>query len=728
MIKTEKIYNFIKSRPGCNFLAIAKGCMVPFNKNKELTFVLKKMINNNMIVMTRELTYFAIKHIGTVEGVLKYAQEGKFGFIDIENTENEEKISCFVAASNFNKALSGDLVRAQIYQNLDHNEQKTFGIVSEIIERSSKKIAGVIELFDGNMVFKPLKREHKNLSFSIKEFLVDARIDDLVMAKVVSYHDDKVEINIIEKVSNTADPLCYVKSLLSERDLPKSFNTEVENEANKIPDKIDEKGMKKREDFRNELVVTIDGDTTKDYDDAISVKKIDNKYYELAVHIADVSYYVQENSAIDKEALKRGTSTYLANQVIPMLPEKLSNGICSLNPNEDRFTMSAIITIDNNGKTINSRLTQGIINSKYRLTYGRVNDFIENKKRFNDNNLNKMLGLAYELTQKIRKVKNDEGYIDLEIEEPKVILDENGKVLDIVVQKNGVSEAMIEDFMVRANEEVAKILTEHKIPLLYRIHDVPSDEKIQNFKQVMSALNIKVDLDTTNITPKSFQEAIEKIKKQRFDSFLQVMFLRTMSKAIYSPQNIGHFGLASKFYCHFTSPIRRYPDLIVHRAIRDVLLNNDRTKIEHMNKILPAIADANSVAEQNALQVERDTNDLLYAEYFRDKIGQTFTCQIVSIVKFGMFVEFKNKTNALIHVSTMCDDDYSPNTEMTELVGRVTKNRYKLGDKVAIVVIKTDPINGKVDACLVSNYAQYYKDLKKNISTVKKSFKNYDKK
>ncbi|WP_029608688.1 ribonuclease R [Mycoplasma simbae] len=718
MITFEKIYNYVKAKPKCNFVSIAKGMQIPYNKNKELTFALKKMVDNNKLMFLRDKTYIIIEELFEIEGVLKYAKDGKFGFIDLENTdENGDKISYFVPSANFNNALSGDYVKAMVYRYNDLKEVKTFASVVKIEKRNDSKISGILELDKDNIVFKPIKKDFANIQFIIDSFKVDARLDDLVMAEITEWKNKQLHIDIVEKVSSTSDPLCYVKALLSERELPKGFSKDVQQEADLIPDKVDPKFFKKRVDFRNELVVTIDGESTKDFDDAISVKKIDNQFYELAVHIADVSYYVQENSEIDKEALKRGTSTYLANQVIPMLPEKLSNGICSLNPNEDRFTMSIIMKIDQYGKTVEAKLVEGIINSKYRLTYTRVNEFIDNKKRFDDKELNKMLNAAYELTQKIRKVKNAEGYIDLEIEEPKVVLDENNNVADVVVDKSGVSERMIEDFMVRANEEVAKILTKNKIPLLYRVHDVPSEEKILNFKQVMNTLNIKVELDSLNLSPQSFQQTIEKVKKQRFDSFLQVMFLRTMSKAVYSPDNIGHFGLASKFYCHFTSPIRRYPDLIVHRAIRDVLINNDRTKIEHMNKILPLIAKQNSDSEQSALQVERDTNDLLYAEYFKNKIGQSFNCQIVSILKFGMFVEFENKTNALVHVSTLSDDEYEPNAESTVLIGKNSKNKYRLGDKVAVVILNADSINGKVDACLVKNYEDYYKNIKKNIAT-----------
>ncbi|AIA29342.1 ribonuclease R [Mycoplasmopsis californica] len=723
MISIEKIYNYIKAKKRCNYLSIAKGLQVPYNKSKQLTIALKEMVEKHKIILFRDNTYSILVPKGTIEGVIKYSKDARFGFIDLDEENDGEKVSYFVPGSSFNNAYTGDFVKAEVYEYFENSSLKVFAHITEVIKRKEAKIPGIIELNNSVITFKPIKNDYANTRFVINEFKIDARLDDLVLAKICAWKQNELHVDIVEKVSNISDPLCYVKSLLAEREMPKGFEKEVQKEADLIPDKIDPKGMKNRVDFRDELIVTIDGENTKDFDDAISVKKINNSYYELAVHIADVSYYVHENSEIDKEALKRGTSTYLANKVIPMLPEKLSNGICSLNPNEDRFTMSIIINIDNNGHTMDARLVQGVINSKYRLTYKRVNEFIESKKRFEDQSLNKMLNLAWELTQKIRKVKLSEGYIDFEIEEPKIILGDKDQVVDVIVDSSGPSERMIEDFMVRANEETAKILTKAKIPVMYRIHDVPSEEKILTFKQVMNALNIKIELDSMNLTPLSFQQAIEKIKKQRFDSFLQIMFLRTMSKAVYNPENIGHFGLASEHYCHFTSPIRRYPDLMVHRAIRDVLINNDRTKIEHMRKILPTISEMNSEAEQKALQIERDTNDLLYAEYFRNKIGQSFNCQIVSVLKFGMFVEFENKTNALVHISTLSDDEYEINDDSTTIIGKNTKNKYRLGDKVAVVILKSDPINGKVDACLVKNYSDYFSNIKQNLKQRSKNSK-----
>ncbi|BAP01202.1 ribonuclease R [Mycoplasmopsis californica HAZ160_1] len=723
MISIEKIYNYIKAKKRCNYLSIAKGLQVPYNKSKQLTIALKEMVEKHKIILFRDNTYSILVPKGTIEGVIKYSKDARFGFIDLDEENDGEKVSYFVPGSSFNNAYTGDFVKAEVYEYFENSSLKVFAHITEVIKRKEAKIPGIIELNNSVITFKPIKNDYANTRFVINEFKIDARLDDLVLAKICAWKQNELHVDIVEKVSNISDPLCYVKSLLAEREMPKGFEKEVQKEADLIPDKIDPKGMKNRVDFRDELIVTIDGENTKDFDDAISVKKINNSYYELAVHIADVSYYVHENSEIDKEALKRGTSTYLANKVIPMLPEKLSNGICSLNPNEDRFTMSIIINIDNNGHTMDARLVQGVINSKYRLTYKRVNEFIESKKRFEDQSLNKMLNLAWELTQKIRKVKLSEGYIDFEIEEPKIILGDKDQVVDVIVDSSGPSERMIEDFMVRANEETAKILTKAKIPVMYRIHDVPSEEKILTFKQVMNALNIKIELDSMNLTPLSFQQAIEKIKKQRFDSFLQIMFLRTMSKAVYNPENIGHFGLASEHYCHFTSPIRRYPDLMVHRAIRDVLINNDRTKIEHMRKILPTISEMNSEAEQKALQIERDTNDLLYAEYFRNKIGQSFNCQIVSVLKFGMFVEFENKTNALVHISTLSDDEYEINDDSTAIIGKNTKNKYRLGDKVAVVILKSDPINGKVDACLVKNYSDYFSNIKQNLKQRSKNSK-----
>lgn len=543
----------------------------------------------------------------------------------------------------------------------------------------------------------------------------EARLHDVVLGQMVSFKNNIIELNIIKKIANSNDPMAYVKALTVIRNEPEDFPQEVKDYLVKIPNSIADEKLNNRLDLRKELIVTIDGNDTKDFDDAINVKKNADGTYELGVHIADVSYYVKEDSSLDVEALKRGTSRYLVSGVIPMLPHKLSNGICSLNPNEDRFTLSAIMTIDKNGDTIDAKFYQSIIQSKYRLTYDRVNELYDKNQKFDDPKLNRMLYEAAELAKIIRNYKVKEGYIDFEIEEPEIVLDDKGKTIDVVVKPTGFSENLIEDFMVRTNEEVAKFLAKRKIPFIYRVHESPDSDKIDSFLSVLNVLGIKVNIDRNDINPKSFQKIINKIKETRNDDFLKTVFLRTMQKAKYSPNNIGHFGLASEHYCHFTSPIRRYPDLVVHRILREIVFNNDKSKITHYKNILSNVAELNSNSEQEALQLERDTNDLKYAEFFKNKIGQTMKAQIISILRFGMFVQFDCKIEALVHISTLCDGDYEVNENFTEL--RSKQHTFKLGDQVEVVIAGADETNGKIDAVLAKCYGSYLEEIKKKLNS-----------
>ncbi|WP_051617831.1 ribonuclease R [Mycoplasmopsis iners] len=698
MLKEVEIYKLLIKNAPIEFVKLAKLARIKISENRLLTELLVNWSKNNKITEVKKGLYVPIQVVKEIEGTLKYASEGKFGFIDIEQLdENQPKESYFVPKPEFNGALPNDLVKATVIKYLD-NTEKTFAKIDKIIERKTKLITGVYKKNGEYFDFIAISKNLQNVKFKILSSDVKIKVNDIVIAELLDYKKGIFGIKIKQVVSSIDDPMVFVEAYLAEKDIAKSFPEDVLKQAIQIPDFVDEKDINNRLDLRNELIVTIDGNDTKDFDDAINVKKIDENTYELGVHIADVSYYVKEDSPIDAEALKRGTSIYLVNKVIPMLPEKLSNGICSLNPNVDRFTLSAIMTIDKWGNNIKTELRQSVINSKYRLTYDRVNEFINNNKTFEDENLNNMLNNAVELAKIIRKFKNDQGYINFEIKEPYIKLDEKGNVVDIVEKSTGFSENLIEDFMVRANEQVAEYLAKAKLPALYRIHEKPSQEKLDYFVSVLNELNIKVAVNKDDITPKSFQKIVEQINKIRKDEFLKILFLRTMQKAIYSPDNIGHFGLASVDYCHFTSPIRRYPDLVIHRIIRELVFNKNKNKLDYFKQILPEIAVSNSNSEQVALETERNTNDLKYAEYWEKKIGQIHQGQVVSIMPFGIFVEFENKTEAMVHISNMCDNEYEVNEANTEFK---SKNRtIKLGDMVSVVISKADRTTGKVDAIL----------------------------
>ncbi|VEU75486.1 exoribonuclease II [Mycoplasmopsis maculosa] len=723
ILEENKILEVIKRYPDISFLDIAKKLKIKPAQNKELTKILLKLIDSYLISSDiKKSLYYALEFITSVNGKIKFAGEGKFAFLDTDEIDNEgQPISYFIPNVYFKDAMNGDVVNINVYKRYN-SEEKTFGVVNEILERGENKIIGVLDKVGEFLTFKPIEKHYKSLNFKIIDSIKEAKILDIVMAEIISYKNKYKEIKIIKKITNLEDPMAYVKSLKVSRNVPEGFEEDVIDYINEnIPDDIYNENISNRLDLRNELIVTIDGSSTKDFDDAISVKKIDENNYELGVHIADVAYYVKEDSPLDKEALKRGTSIYLLDEVIPMLPFKLSNGICSLNPNEDRLTISCITKINKEGKSFDTKVIPTIIRSKHRLTYERVNEFIDNNLEFENKELNTLIKNSYELSQIIRKYKIDEGYIDFEIEEPKILLNNDGSVKDIVLRPTGKSEMMIEDFMVRANEEVAKFITNKKLPMMYRIHEIPDDEKIDYFLNVLRILNIKVDIDRKNITPLSFQKIVKTINAQKTDDFLKMLFLRTMQKAIYSPDNIGHFGLASECYCHFTSPIRRYPDVIVHRILWDFVFNDRSKKISEFSEKLSSIASMNSTSEQNAVQLERDTNDLKFAEFYKNKVGTMLNGQIFSITKFGVFVQFPNKTVSMVHVSNIGDGTFKSNEEGTELICESnTKLKYKLGQFVNVVIIGADETTGKVDAVFESNYQNYLEKQKAESQSKKK--------
>ncbi|MEE3928020.1 ribonuclease R [Mycoplasmopsis ciconiae] len=707
MINKEQIINFLIKNKSATFIEIVKNFKIKPDQNKSVTSLLQQMLQDFDIFKNRQDKYYVAKFIKNGIGEININSSGKFAFVDLETEDESTKEGIFVPKNNFNGALHKDIVEIKVFEGTEENDSKSYGVVSKIVSRTNEKLVGFLKQNNKFVDFEPLDKRFCTYRYRINNVVYGALVNDLVTAKIIRYDRNFIYVDIVEVITNETDPKVFLKAFIESVNLPKGFPEELNEELNKIPDVIDHEDKSNRVDLSNELIVTIDGESTKDFDDAINVKKIDENTYKLWVHIADVSHYVKENTQIDKEALKRGTSIYLVDRVIPMLPEKLSNGICSLNPNVKRFTITCEMLINNLGETLDVKIYPSIIESKYRLTYKQVNEFLvdQNVSVINQKDLQTMLKDAYELSQIIHKYKENQGYIDFEITEPKIILNEDGSVKDIYINERGVSEVLIEDFMVRANESVAKFLFDLRYPVMYRIHEAPDEEKMNNFRMVLDALSIRAKVPLSDITPKKFASIIESIKVQRDDEFLKLLFLRTMQKAKYSSFNIGHFGLASEFYCHFTSPIRRYPDLIIHRLLRELVFKNNKKLLPHFEEILEDVATLNSASEQKSVEIERSSNDLMYAEYFKNKIGQRYRAQVISVVKFGLFVEFENKTDALIHKSTLFDGEYEPNENMTELISE--KRKFKLGDFVDVIISGVDLVEGKVDCILVEFYNEF---------------------
>ena len=539
-----------------------------------------------------------------------------------------------------------------------------------------------------------LKLDNEKLNIMV-EILEEDSMGAVTGHKVVVKVENKVKKSnyyqgkVIRILGHKDDPGVDILSIAARYNINDIFSEAVLEELKSIPDEVDPVDLKGRRDLTDVVIFTIDGDDTKDIDDAISIKKLDNGNYLLGVHIADVSHYVKEGSALGDEAYARGTSSYLANTVIPMLPHQLSNGICSLNPNVIRLTLSCEMEFDSTGKIVNSDIFESYIKSRKQMTYKNVNKILidnvvpEGYEDFADD-----LRLMEELAEIIRKRKVSKGYLDFDVPEPKIITDENGRAIDIQKRVQSAGENLIEDFMISANETVASTIAYMDLPFIYRVHGVPDQDKIKNFLHFVAVLGYKVNANIKNITSKTIQNILLQLKDKKEYNILSALLLRSMQKAIYDNVNIGHFGLASKFYTHFTSPIRRYPDLTVHRLLRTYLFNHniDNQTVNYFAAELPLIAKHSSEREQAAVQCERDVDDMKMAEYMEGHIGESFRGVISTVTNYGLYVELDNLVEGMIKTADLKDDYYFFDENSFSLIGKHSKKRYMLGDKIDITV------------------------------------------
>ena len=709
MFNKEYLLKIVADGNEYDFKSLAKRMKVKISQNKDFSSFLIKLISNGELFTTRDRKYYLPKFEGTIVAEIRIAAKG-FGFADIEDDK-----SIFIPINSKGTAMNGDEVEIQYFRD-KKIEGAYQGFVKKVIKRNKVTFVGTIKKFGKNFGISPFdpsitSKFRFEKSDNLKEGME-------VKVQIINFAKDFNTIKIIKELGMHDDASVDIVAAIEDANIPLNFQQETMMETRNIPETIDGESKDGRVDHRNDMVFTIDGDDTKDFDDAISIDKDRNGNYILYVHIADVTHYVKEGNPIDDEAKTRGTSIYLADRVIPMLPEKLSNGICSLNPNVDRFVITSKITIDKDGKNVSTEIYPAIINSKFRLTYKEVNRFYDGDDLWGDDELTRSLKQSFELSKIIRKYKNDEGYIDFEIEEAKIILDEDGKTKDIVPRERSYSEILIEDFMVRANEAVAKFISDKKLSFIYRVHDKPDFEKVNSLQNAINVLGMNVKIPTSPI-PKEFSKAINKIKESRFDDFIKIMMLRTMSKAEYSPVNIGHFGLASKFYTHFTSPIRRYPDLMVHRMLREYLFENKKDRSRHFGIILPDISGHSSSMEQRAVALERRVADIKKAEFYEKLIGEKTTGTIISILKFGFFVEFSNKAGGLVHVSNLTDGKY----ELIEKGYALSngKRKFTVGDKVDVIIIGASKKEAKIDLIISDMYEEHKKQqVKINTNRPKK--------
>lgn len=621
-----------------------------------------------------------------------------FGFV--ETGEDEEDI--FIPADAVNTALHQDKVQVLLKKEQKPGKRRE-GTVIKILERGTTEVVGTFQregeygfvLCDNQKISRDVYISPKN-SHGIRD-------GEKVVAQILDYGSEKrrPEGKITESLGNIHAPGADILAVVKSYGIPSEFPVRVMNQAMRVPDHVLEADWDGRDDLTGLMTVTIDGEDAKDLDDAVSLTKEGNLYH-LGVHIADVSNYVQGGSAIDREALKRGTSVYLADRVIPMLPERLSNGICSLNQGVERLTLSCLMDIDENGTVVSHKITESVIRVDRRMSYEQVRCILEDGETETSREYQEfvpMFFLMKELSGILRGCRHNRGSIDFDFPESKIILNGAGRAIDVKPYETSVATEIIEDFMLLANETVAREYCKGEYPFVYRTHENPDPDKVEELLMLLHNQGINVRKSGQEITPKEIQEILESIQDLPNETMISRLTLRTMKQAKYTTECSGHFGLAARYYCHFTSPIRRYPDLQIHRIIRDNLRGRltREGKTEHYREILEEVARQSSVCERRAQEAERESDKMKKAEYMSYHLGEEFDGIISGVTGYGLYVELGNTVEGLVHITALKDDYYTFDQETHELRGELTKKVYHLGQKIRVRVADADAVKRSVN-------------------------------
>lgn len=658
----------------------------------DLQTVLDQMTTEGILHKSKKREYILMSNTKTLKcGYIRINRSGN-GFVDVENGPD-----IFVRSENLNGAINNDFVE------VDYSTRNNEAYVIKILKRDLSNLVGEMVSIKNKLVFKPDDDKLNIIVKLTKDSLNQVVEGHKVLVQIIKEIGKRQYLGKIAKIiGHKNDPGVDIIAIALRHGIEVEFSEETIKELEDIPNVVLENEKVGRKDLTNEMIFTIDGDDTKDIDDAISIKK-NNENYILGVHIADVSHYVKMGSSLYDSAFNRGTSSYLADTVIPMIPHQLSNGICSLNPEVERLTISCVMTINKNGRVIDYDIFPSVIKSRKQMTYKNVNKILEEdivpegyEAYVSD------LKLMAELAKILRAEKVSRGYIDFGLDEAKIIQDKNGKAIDVVKRERGVGENLIEDFMIAANETIATHISNMDLPFIYRVHDVPNSEKIEDFKNLIKQMGYQIHTDLNKITPLTMQKVLNELRDKKEFNILSDMLLRSMKKAIYSTNNIGHFGLALTNYTHFTSPIRRFPDLTVHRLLRTYLFENriDMETINYNEKYLVDVATNSSETEVAAQEAERDVLDMKMAEYMESHIGEEYDGIISSVTNFGMFVELDNLIEGLVHISTL--DGYFE--YIPELLSLVSDNkRYRIGDTVRVVVVSASKESSTIDFELVGD-------------------------
>ena len=657
---------------------------VPKSQRSELQEVLDALVMDGRIEVTSKGKY--IKSEGKYLIGTFTAHARGFGFVSIEGEEED----IFIPESQVHGAFHMDTV--QVAVTSENSGKRREGTITKIISRGTTRIVCTYEKSKTFGFAVPDNPKFGSDIFIPQERSKGAVSGHKVVVEITDYGKEgrKPEGKVVEIIGHINDPGTDIMSIVKAYDLPVEFSEKIMHQVENVSNEVSTADMAGRMDFRDWQTVTIDGEDAKDLDDAITLTK-EGDNYKLGVHIADVSNYVQEHSALDVEALSRGTSVYLVDRVIPMLPHKLSNGICSLNAGENRLTLSCVMTIDTKGNVIDHTIAESVIKVDRRMSYTSV------KKILEDHDENEIREYE-ELAAILRKKRMKRGSIDFDFPETKIVLDDKGKPVEIKPYERNVATKIIEDFMLIANETVAQDYFWQELPFVYRTHDNPDTEKIKKLSTFINNFGYSIHIGQDEVHPKELQKLLQKIDGTPEEALISRLTLRSMKQAKYTTMSTGHFGLATPYYCHFTSPIRRYPDLQIHRIIKDNLRGRmNAKKIEHYDKILPEVAKHSSEMERRADEAERETDKLKKVEYMSERIGEVFEGVISGVTEWGFYVELPNTVEGLVHVTTLVDDYFHYNESTYELVGEVTNIRYKLGQRVHVMVTGTDKILRTID-------------------------------
>lgn len=652
---------------------------------------LDELVEAGYLILTKKGKYTSPNQMGLFVGKLVSHKKG-FGFVE---SDEEYTQDLFIPADSLNGAMHNDRVIAEITTPAT-DEKRAEGRIIKVVERAITDVVGTFqESKNFGFVLPDNKKFNKDI-FIPKKFFNGARGNDKVVCRITQWptEDRKPEGKIIEILGQKGDRYVEIASVIREHGLPEEFPKKVLDEAEKVAIEIPQEEIDRRLDLRDMNIFTIDGEDAKDLDDAVSIEVLDNGNYKLGVHIADVTHYVKEKSKLDKEALKRATSVYLVDKVIPMLPKTLSNGVCSLNPFEDKLTLSVFMEINHKGEVVKHDIKETIINSKARMTYTEVSDILEK----DDEKLKKTFAkvaddffTAEKLARILMKRREKRGAIDFDFPEAKIILNNDGDVVDIVQYERRISNRIIEEFMLITNETVAEHFFWLNMPFVYRVHETPAHEKIETLNKFISTFGYVIKGDLESVHPKALQGIIEQIHGKTEEKAISTIMLRSLKQARYSPECVGHFGLAAQYYSHFTSPIRRYPDLQIHRIIKEFLNGKiSQKRQDQLAQIVDYASTQSSEREREAELAERDVKDIYKARYMEDRVGEEFVGIVSSVTSFGMFIELDNTVEGLVRLADMGDDYYIFDENTFTILGERTKKMYRIGD---VVKIKVEKVN-----------------------------------